>query len=32
MAFTITDGRIISIDALLDPERLDQLGLTLLGN
>ncbi len=27
MAFTVTDGRIIAIDALLDPERLAQLDL-----
>jgi RNA polymerase sigma-70 factor (ECF subfamily) len=29
MAFTITDGRITAIDALLDPERLPQLNLTI---
>jgi RNA polymerase sigma-70 factor, ECF subfamily len=29
MAFTVTDGRISRIDALLDPERLAQLGLSL---
>jgi RNA polymerase sigma-70 factor (ECF subfamily) len=29
MAFTIADGRIIQIDALVDPERLARLDLTL---
>jgi RNA polymerase sigma-70 factor (ECF subfamily) len=29
MAFTITSGRIASIDALLDPERLRRLNLTI---
>ncbi|MFZ0378573.1 MAG: sigma factor-like helix-turn-helix DNA-binding protein, partial [Solirubrobacteraceae bacterium] len=29
MAFTVTDGKISRIDALLDPERLAQLGLSL---
>jgi RNA polymerase sigma-70 factor (ECF subfamily) len=29
MAFTVTDGRIRAIDALLDPERLQQLHLTI---
>jgi RNA polymerase sigma-70 factor (ECF subfamily) len=29
MAFTITDGRIIAIDALVDPERLEALDLDL---
>ena len=28
MAFTVSDGRITAIDALVDPERLAQLGLT----
>ena len=27
MAFTVTNGRIVQIDALIDPERLAQLGL-----
>jgi hypothetical protein len=27
MAFTVTDGKIVRIDALLDPERLAQLDL-----
>ena len=27
MAFTVTDGKIVEIDALLDPERLDRLDL-----
>jgi RNA polymerase sigma-70 factor (ECF subfamily) len=31
MAFTVTNGRIAQIDALLDPERLAQLNLTLPG-
>jgi RNA polymerase sigma-70 factor (ECF subfamily) len=29
MAFTVTNGKIIEIDALLDPERLEQLDLTI---
>jgi RNA polymerase sigma-70 factor (ECF subfamily) len=29
MAFTVTNGRIAQIDALLDPERLERLGLSL---
>jgi len=29
MAFTVTNGRITAIDALTDPERLQQLGLKL---
>jgi RNA polymerase sigma-70 factor (ECF subfamily) len=29
MAFTVTNGRIVQIDALLDPERLEQLGLNI---
>jgi RNA polymerase sigma-70 factor (ECF subfamily) len=32
MAFTVTDGRITAIDALLDPERLQQLHLTIPPN
>ena len=31
MAFTVTDGRIVAIDALADPERLRQLDLSDLG-
>jgi RNA polymerase sigma factor (sigma-70 family) len=31
MAFTVTDGKITQIDALVDPERLAQLDLTLPG-
>ncbi|GAA3419893.1 RNA polymerase sigma factor SigJ [Streptosporangium vulgare] len=30
MAFTVTDGRILAIDVLSDPERLDRLDLTAL--
>jgi ketosteroid isomerase-like protein len=30
MAFTITDGRIVTIDILTDPERLRRLDLTVL--
>jgi RNA polymerase sigma factor (sigma-70 family) len=30
MAFTVTDGRIVAIDALGDPERLSQLDLAVL--
>ena len=30
--FTIADGRIVAIDLLADPERLDALELTLLGD
>jgi RNA polymerase sigma factor (sigma-70 family) len=29
MAFTVTDGKITAIDALLDPERLEQLDLAI---
>lgn len=29
MAFTVTDGKIVQIDALLDPERLERLDLTI---
>jgi RNA polymerase sigma-70 factor (ECF subfamily) len=29
MAFTVTNGRITQIDALLDPERLTRLDLSL---
>jgi hypothetical protein len=29
MAFTVTSGKITQIDALVDPERLAQLDLTL---
>jgi RNA polymerase sigma-70 factor (ECF subfamily) len=29
MAFTVTNGRIVQIDALLDPERLEQLDLRI---
>jgi RNA polymerase sigma-70 factor (ECF subfamily) len=29
MAFTTSDGRITRIDALVDPERLDHLDLTI---
>ena len=29
MAFTVTDGKIAQIDVLLDPERLEQLDLTM---
>ena len=29
MAFTVTNGKIAQIDVLLDPERLEQLGLTI---
>jgi RNA polymerase sigma factor (sigma-70 family) len=29
MAFTVTDGKIVQIDALLDPERLQRLDLTI---
>jgi hypothetical protein len=31
MAFTVADGRIVQIDALLDPERLERLELGLPG-
>jgi SnoaL-like domain len=31
-AFTIADGRIVAIDLLADPERLDGLELTVLGD
>lgn len=31
LAFTITDGRIVEIDALVDPERLARLDLAVLG-
>ena len=30
MAFTVTNGKIVQIDALLDPERLAQLDLSIL--
>ncbi|WP_433370707.1 RNA polymerase sigma factor SigJ [Streptosporangium sp. CA-115845] len=30
MAFTVTDGKIVSIEALADPERLRELDLTVL--
>jgi RNA polymerase sigma-70 factor (ECF subfamily) len=30
MAFTVRNGRIVEIDALVDPDRLDKLDLTLL--
>src|SRR5215218_2157965 len=30
MAFTVTDGKIVAIDALADPERLRELDLTIL--
>jgi hypothetical protein len=29
MAFTVTNDRIVQIDALVDPERLEQLGLQI---
>ncbi|MBV9046726.1 MAG: hypothetical protein JOY58_00560 [Solirubrobacterales bacterium] len=29
MAFTVTNGKIVQIDALLDPERLEQLDLEI---
>jgi hypothetical protein len=29
MAFTVTNGKITAVDALLDPERLAQLDLTI---
>ncbi|HTX10733.1 MAG TPA: sigma-70 family RNA polymerase sigma factor [Solirubrobacteraceae bacterium] len=29
MAFTVANGKIVQIDALLDPERLEQLDLTI---
>jgi RNA polymerase sigma-70 factor (ECF subfamily) len=29
MAFTVTNGKIVQIDALLDPERLEQLDLSI---
>jgi RNA polymerase sigma factor (sigma-70 family) len=32
MAFTVTDGKIVAIDALGDPERLSQLDLAVLGD
>jgi RNA polymerase sigma-70 factor (ECF subfamily) len=32
MAFTVTDGRIVAIDVLADPDRLDHLDLTVLGD
>jgi RNA polymerase sigma-70 factor (ECF subfamily) len=31
MAFTVTDGKIRTIDVLSDPERLQQLDLAVLG-
>jgi hypothetical protein len=30
--FTIADGRIVAIDLLADPERLDAMRLTVLGD
>jgi RNA polymerase sigma-70 factor (ECF subfamily) len=30
MGFTVTDGKIVAIDALGDPERLSQLDLAVL--
>ena len=32
MAFTVTDGKIVEIDVLLDPERLERLDLTIPPN
>jgi RNA polymerase sigma-70 factor, ECF subfamily len=32
MAFTVRNGKIVEIDALVDPERLRQLDLTILGS
>jgi RNA polymerase sigma-70 factor (ECF subfamily) len=32
MSFTITDGRIVEIDILADPERLAELDLAVLGD
>ncbi|MER5624804.1 RNA polymerase sigma factor SigJ [Streptosporangium sp. NPDC002544] len=32
MAFTVTDGKIVSIEVLADPERLHELDLTVLDN
>jgi RNA polymerase sigma-70 factor (ECF subfamily) len=32
MAFTVTRGRIVAIDVLADPERLNRLDLTVLGD
>jgi RNA polymerase sigma-70 factor (ECF subfamily) len=32
MGFTVTDGKIVAIDALADPERLHQLDLSVLGD
>jgi RNA polymerase sigma-70 factor (ECF subfamily) len=32
MAFTVTGGRIVEIDSIADPERLDQLDLPVLGD
>jgi RNA polymerase sigma-70 factor (ECF subfamily) len=29
MAFTVTNGKIVQIDALLDPERLERLDLSI---
>jgi RNA polymerase sigma-70 factor (ECF subfamily) len=29
MAFTVTNGKIVQIDVLLDPERLERLGLSI---
>jgi RNA polymerase sigma-70 factor (ECF subfamily) len=31
MAFTVTNGKVVAIDALSDPERLGELDLTVLG-
>jgi hypothetical protein len=32
MGFTVTDGKIVAIDALADPERLHKLDLSVLGD
>ena len=32
IGFTIADGRIVAIDLLADPERLDRMELTVLGD
>jgi hypothetical protein len=32
MGFTVTDGKIVAIDVLADPERLRQLDLAVLGD
>jgi RNA polymerase sigma factor (sigma-70 family) len=31
MAFTVTNGKIVAINALIDPERLERLDLTIIG-